>query len=91
MKPPTLTPLGDKIVVELIPQKLSTILHTPETADYASPVQEAVVYFKGTECKADVNINDKVLVKSFAGAPKIKFNDITLRLYNTEDVLAVFV
>lgn len=85
-----LRPIGDKVVVELLPLGGNELIVRPQTADYIDPVREALVWYIGSACKADISVGSKVLVKSFTGAPAIKHNDITLRLYNTEDVLAVF-
>lgn len=84
-----LRPIGDKVVVELLPI-LSGLIERPQTADYIESTREALVWYIGSACKADITVGSKVLVKSFTGAPPIKHNDKNLRLYNTEDVLAVF-
>ena len=84
-----LRPIGDKVVVELLPIQQS-LIERPQTADYIESTREALVWYIGSACKADITVGSKVLVKSFTGAPPIKHNDKNLRLYNTEDVLAVF-
>lgn len=84
-----LRPIGDKVVVELLPIESLGLIERPQTADYIEPVRQALVWYIGSACKADLTVGSKVLVKSFTGAPPIKHNDKNLRLYNTEDVLAV--
>lgn len=89
---PTIHPIGDKIVVEILPTLKSKYgsIFIPETADHMNQVQEAQVWFIGSKCsEPSLKIDDKVLVKTFTGAEKIVFNDKTLRLYNTADVIAV--
>lgn len=85
-----LRPIGDKVVVELLPIARG-LIERPQTADYVEPTREALVWYIGNTCKADIKVGDTVIVKSFTGAPPIKHNDKNLRLYNTEDILAVLV
>ena len=91
--------IGDKVAVEFCKDqsldtpgdtydKPTTKIHLPDEA-YRGVVK-AIVRFVGNQMsESEIRVGSYVLVPEFAGATPVKFNDTTLKLYNTKDCLAL--
>lgn len=85
--------IGDKVAVEFckdqwLGDKDSLIVRGEHDTNY-DPFTEAEIRFAGSELSQDLKVGDRVLVKTYAGATPIKFNDTVLKLYSVDDILSV--
>lgn len=84
--------IGDKVVVEYCEdQSLDNEDHIIKRIEsHEKPFTKAIVRFIGNRLsQPSIHVGLTVIVNTFTGGSKIAFGDKTLKLLNTDDVLAI--